>query len=251
MQKTEKQDSRVQLVFTAAHSTVAILKNHGISCAMFGSLACNLYGDFRHPKDVDVLVLHPPADSKVPLYSDEDLKKLIADADPDHYYLKLPRNPEAPYRILYYHEKSLDCKVDILTPGTMHLPNLLPPSSSPNGTPVTTTTSSPNPSQIVTISGIPLVPFSLLLLHKLQGWSDHRSAPEQFKRHKQHQDAADIRKLLAMSNLVKPLQQIRPWTDNELFSPEFQVLTRERVKEYCKEFPMRAESWKLLGLETE
>ncbi len=47
-------------------------------------------------------------------------------------------------------------------------------------------------------STIPAVPFALLLLHKLQGWDDHRKAEEAYKNQKQHQDAADVRRLLAL-----------------------------------------------------
>lgn len=231
-------------------------------------------------QDVDLLILQPPSsDPETPLLTAEQIKTLMLDTNPRHFYLKLPRDPEATYRILYYRSEYLgpECKVDILIPGTMHLPNIPLPSSSFPGTsdsssasssststpapvpitpgaslaPLATNIASPFPRNHLTfISGIPLVPFSLLLLHKLQGWTDHRAAPEKHKQRKQSQDAADVRRLLAMQGMMKELQQTRPWTNRELFSEEFQELTKERVKEYCKEFPDRATSWQILGFET-
>ncbi|KAF9449715.1 hypothetical protein P691DRAFT_811985 [Macrolepiota fuliginosa MF-IS2] len=277
LKNKKKKEEHYQLVLAAAETTISALRKHGISCAAFGSLAGKLYGEFRHPKDVDLLVLQPspPPDSETPLRTAEELKDLMLDSDPRHFYLKLPRDPEAPYRILYYREEYLgpDCKVDILTPGTMHLPNLLSSSPSPTSsnssglsndtlTPVSippdanpvslaTNIASPPPhNHLTTISGIPLVPFSLLLLHKLQGWTDHRDAPEKHKQRKQGQDAADVRRLLAMDKMINELKQTQPWADTELFSEEFQELTKGRVKEYCKEFPAKAASWQMLGFET-
>jgi hypothetical protein len=261
--------------------------------AILGSLRCAFFHFYffsrrvdvlelspLHLQDVDLLVLQPPSrDPDTPFRTAEEIKALIVDTDPRRFYLKHPRDPEAPYRILYYRQEYLeaDCKVDILTPGTMYLPNI-PLASLPrrdtldSDTTSTTTTSSPVPllattdappalltinpvsplprSHITTISGIPLVPFSLLLLHKLQGWADHRDAPEEHKRRKHPQDAADVRRLLAMEEKVKELSQSQPWDDMELFFEEFQELTRTRVKDYCKEFPTRAKSWQLLGFET-
>ena len=55
---------------------------------------------------------------------------------------------------------------------------------------------------------IPLVPFSLLLLHKLQGWDDHRKAEEAHKRKKVPQDAADVRRLLGLDEWVRSIGDV-------------------------------------------
>ncbi|TFK31924.1 hypothetical protein BDQ12DRAFT_591048, partial [Crucibulum laeve] len=87
--------------------------------------------------------------------------------------------PIATYRILYYHSEylGLGSKVDILTPGTMLFPPVME-------------------KDVALRSEIPPVPFPMLLLHKLQGWDDHRLAKEKYKRDKMAQDAKDIVRLL-------------------------------------------------------
>lgn len=100
------------------------------------------------------------------------------------------------------------------------------------------------------IEDIPLVPFSLLLLHKLQGWDDHRKAEETYKQKRQSTDAADVRRMLNLKQEMVAIQASPPWGDSELFSEEFQSLTKERVKEYCTVFPDRVERWKSLGFAT-
>lgn len=195
------------------------------------------------------------SDPDVRFHLAEETKALIVDADSSHFYLKLPRDPEAPYRILYYRSapSGPSCKVDILVPGTMYLPSISPPLLSSPGTSqsgISTSTNVSSHNHLATITGIPLIPFSLLLLHKLQGWADHRSSLEAHKKRKEVQDAADVRRLLEMGGMVGDLARIKPWTNPELFCEEFQQLTKERVKEYCRVFPGRAISWRRLGFET-
>ncbi|KAJ3562384.1 hypothetical protein NP233_g9609 [Leucocoprinus birnbaumii] len=231
-QKEDKEARHMCCVFMAAKATITILRQCGIRCAVFGSFACKLYGDFRYPNDVDFLITQP---IHAPFIDAEQVKRLIVENDPSHFYLKLPRDPHAPYRILHYRLDSglQHCKVDILLPGTIYLPNLLEPSRN---------------TQITVIEGIPLVPFSLLLLHKLQGWADHEVSNEAHKRRKRVQDAADVRRLLAMDKWVRVLRETRPWKDKNLFCEEFQELTKVRVKAYCARFPKRRRPWEELGL---
>jgi hypothetical protein len=174
---------------------------------------------------VDLLIL----DSS---HSAEWFKTIVVASYPHQFYLKDSKNPQATYRILWYGQRDFgpQCKIDILVPGTLHLPLL-------------------SQSHISWISGFPLVPFSLLLLHKLQGWTDHRDALENFKRQKQHMDAADVRRLMQLDPVVG-LGSSPPWEDKELFDEEFQRLSKERVKLYCETFPDRAEGWELLGFQT-
>jgi hypothetical protein len=124
---------------------------------------------------------------------------------------------------------STSCKVDLVFPGTLRLPAL--PST-----------------HISWDEGLPLVPFSLLLLQKLQGWDDHRISGENIKRLKQTTDVGDIKGLLGLSEMV-PLQISRPWSDRLLFDEEFETLSRERVRLYCSMFPECAESWGSLGFD--
>jgi hypothetical protein len=165
-------------------------------------------------------------------HSQEWFKDIITSTNPELFFLKNSINPLATYRILWYGRRNFGpkCKIDILVPGTLHLPLL-------------------SPSHISWISGFPLAPFSLLLLHKLQAWSDHREAIESFKRQKQYMDAADVGRLMDLDAAVD-LRSSRPWKDEELFDKEFQRLSKARVKLYCSNFPDRAEGWRLLGFQT-
>jgi len=244
------------LVLSATNLAIAILKKHGISCAVVGSLACKLYtSDFRYPKDVDLLVFQPiTLSTNTPIRTSEEIKALLVKGDPEHFYLRMPRDIFAPYRILYYRKSYLGtwCKVDILIPGIMNLPNIPPPLTALRSTRSTNDIRAPRGTRnhLTTVSGIPLVPFSLLLLLKLQAWADHRVAPELFKREKQFQDASDVQHLLQTEGLMKELRRTQPWSDTELFSKEFQQLTKERVKRYCNEYPRRAALWQRLGFKT-
>ncbi|KAF8953522.1 hypothetical protein BDZ97DRAFT_1679381 [Flammula alnicola] len=141
----------------------------------------------------------------------------------------LQRDPSAEYRIMWYRQqyRGPECKVDILVPGIMHLPHL-------------------RPERVLLIEDLPVVPFALLLLHKLQGWDDHCKAEVQHKKQKQ---AADGKRLMGLRHQVQILQDTTPWVDEELFNDEFWALTMERVKAYCAVFPDRADDWKALGFE--
>lgn len=125
--------------------------------------------------------------------------------------------------------------MDILTPGSMSLPDLCRASSHKH---------------ITTIHRIPLVPFSLLLLHKLQGWHDHFHADDKYQRRKRIQDGLDVQRLLKMTERILQLRETRPWGDEELFCEAFQKKSKERVKEFCKTYPKTVETWQSLGFET-
>jgi hypothetical protein len=166
------------------------------------------------------------------LLSAQDLKDLILNTNPRNFYLKLPRDPTATYRILWYRRYYLgaECKVDILVPGTMHLPCL--PCS-----------------RVTYLEGIPVAPFSLLLLQKLQAWDDHCKAEDAHKKAKRLQDAGDVKRLMALKVPMRTLLGAGHgvWEDEVLFSEEFINLTRERVRSYVDAFPDRTEEWRALG----
>ena len=146
------------------------------------------------------------------------------------------------YRILHYREfyEGPDCKVDILIPGIMYLPSI-------------------HKRRIVFRENIPLLPFAFVLLHKLQGWDDHRNSEEAHKKRKQNQDAGDLRRMMALASTEIGAvemtdsrgKSISIWDDEELFGEEFMRLTRERVVQYCKAFPDRKDGWEALRFETE
>ncbi|KAJ7447245.1 hypothetical protein FB451DRAFT_1290788 [Mycena latifolia] len=227
-EKAASEQEHLSLVLTAAETAISIFRQHSLPAAIFGSLACKLYGNSRCPKDADILVL-PPSDQ----IDAETLKRLIVAAAPRHFYLKNARDPAATYRILWFRQPSRrrETKVDILVPGPMSLPAIPLP-------------------RIRWVSGLPLAPFPFILLHKLKGWADHRAAPEGFKRARQSTDAADVRRLLDIVTEMRTLQALPSWSaDPELFAAELQADSAVRVKEYCVEFPGRAERWRSLGFD--
>ncbi|KAJ6479205.1 hypothetical protein C8R47DRAFT_983608 [Mycena vitilis] len=228
--KAASEQEHLNVVLTAAKTAINILRQHNLPVAIFGSLACKLYGNSRCPKDADLLVF--PASSDVHA---EILKELLVAAAPRLFYLKKARDPAATYRILWFRQPATrrETKVDILVPGPMSLPAI------------------PH-SRIRWVAELPLAPFSFILLHKLKGWTDHRDAPEGFKRARQSTDAADVRRLL---EVVAEMQVLRAtplwWEDQELFDAELQADSLVRVREYCMEFPGRTERWRSLGFDVE
>ncbi|KAG6849239.1 hypothetical protein H0H93_010255 [Arthromyces matolae] len=224
--------TRTQMVMMAARDSIRLLARCGWRSALFGSLACFLYGNIRVPNDVDLLVIPPEACTA--LVNAEDLKQNLLSLDPYHFYVTTPKDPTASYRILWYRltddptqTVQTSCKVDILLPGVMHLPNI-------------------QPSLIHWDEGFPLIPFSLLLLQKLQAWDDHRHSKDPVKWQRQRTDMEDLKNLFELS-VFHPLKESLPWTDAKLFSLEFQRLTKERVVAYVNAFPDSAPAWISIG----
>ncbi|KAL1734315.1 hypothetical protein EV714DRAFT_202866 [Schizophyllum commune] len=217
------------IVGRAAKAAVAAIEKIGFPAAVFGSMACGLYGNKRTPNDVDILICIPPDSDFVA----EDIKRKILDVNPRNFFLKLPRDPANTYRKLYYRDEYMgpECKVDILIPGTLMLPLLAP-------------------SQITRIDDIPVVPFSVLLLQKLQGWDDHGREEQGFKRTKQQTDEGDLRRMMGLAAARALAAETSPWDDEALFPAEFMQSSRERVIAYSKKFPDRAAWWEKLGFVT-
>ncbi|KAJ7194728.1 hypothetical protein GGX14DRAFT_475850 [Mycena pura] len=230
--KAEKAASGLQrfsLVLDAAETTVAVLRSLNFPSAIFGSLACKLYGNSRYPKDADILVFPTSQDMDA-----QALKRLIVASAPQYYYLKNARDPAATYRILWFRSSSgRECKVDILVPGTtgMYLPTI-------------------PPARIHWTRNLPLAPFPFVLLHKLKAWAENRVAPETYKRVRQATDAADVHRLLEITPHIRELQKNPAWwTDEELFDAHLQMHSVIHVRQYCAEFPERAELWRALGFD--
>ncbi|KAF9483274.1 hypothetical protein BDN70DRAFT_800099 [Pholiota conissans] len=225
--------SKAKVLCLIAKAVVDILHVTGVECALFGSLACYLYGNTRSPNDIDLVAsscLHERMDA-------ERLKRVVVDRDPEHFCLGAPKDPSATYRILYFvvdqvlapantfHKNR--CKIDILVPGLLHLPSLTGKNVRWRGE-------------------LPVVPFSVLLLQKLQGWDDHLHMKEPYKFIKHKTDAEDIRALLALEHVVS-LRFAQPWEDRALFSPEFMALSRWRIADFCREYPETEPEWRRIG----
>ena len=102
---------------------------------------------------------------------------------------------------------------------------------------------------------LPVVPFSVLILQKLQGWDDHRNAVEDRYKKKAPADAKDLIWLIGGGGgknaaVLRELKQRRPWNDRTLFTEEFERLSRERVISFCEEFPQQASVFRSLGFAT-
>jgi hypothetical protein len=236
MQEHEVEAAHLEVAVEAAYSTVAVLRNLGVPCALFGGMACYLYGNTRVPKDVDVLAF-PPWRSEDS--SAEELKLSITQRDPTRFFLREAREASSPYKILWYrrplgvHCYSLvnECKIDIVLPGILHLPNIRPEQL-----------------RVDERYHLPVIPFSLLLLHKLKAWDDRVNARESYKRARQATDSSDVQALLRLPHVVS-LRFSRPWNDEILFNKEFQAQSRERVRLFCLEFPSQTQDWRMLGFE--
>jgi hypothetical protein len=176
-------------------------------------------------------------------HTQEDIKEAIISADPHHFVLKAARDQAATYRVLYFClsvsttiAKSSSSKVDILLPGVMNLPAL--------------------PTSLIEWkSQLPVVPFSVLILQKLQGWDDHRKAEEKRYRQKAPVDAQDLEWLIGSGDgrnvgVLMYLMERRPWNDRTLFSEEFERLSRERVMSFCQVFPEHVNVFRDLGFVT-
>lgn len=161
----------------------------------------------------------------------ERIKRIIAEANPDRFYLRDSVNPEATYKILFYRLKRREnptrffrrnsCKVDILVPDIMNLPSL-------------------PPSRIIWINDLPVLPFSVLLSQKLQAWDDHRNMPEDERKYaKRLVDKNDLWRMFKMEQHISRLRAAGPiqWADRVLFSEEFEGLCHRRARDFCGIFP--------------
>ena len=72
-----------------------------------------------------------------------------------------------------------------------------------------------------------MVPFSVLVLQKLQGWDDHRKLrwTEPKKYAKASIDARDLQELLTLEQHVARLRVLQPWNETSLFTEEFKFIS--------------------------
>ncbi|KAI0365375.1 hypothetical protein BV20DRAFT_954333 [Pilatotrama ljubarskyi] len=164
--------STVQAILEIARKAIEIFMRRGLRSCLVGSVASYAYGVSRTPNDVDLVVL-------TRAYDQEELKAMLVQADPK-FYLVRSRSIYATYKVLWYRtEDCTNCKVDVLVPGTMNIPQV-PPQYIVSKAPYY----------------LPLMPLIPHLLLKLQAWSDHGAARRLDLRLKQSTDKEDIDKLV-------------------------------------------------------
>ncbi|KAG9127706.1 hypothetical protein FRC07_010629 [Ceratobasidium sp. 392] len=201
----------------AAKAAVAAFNSIDLDVCTFGSLACKMFGVNCRPNDVDLIVLGDDGASQ------EEHKEFLVRTD-RQFYLVPARDPEATYRVLWYcTPRGSRVKVDILHPGVMSIPDF-------------------DPSEITwwgpRNSNIPVAPFEVVLLIKLQGWDDHRFSdePRYFDKH-----FIDVEHIQDLLELVP---------DNCYFDylpDDFMQTAQERVLSFARLFPHTKSYWKDLG----
>ncbi|KAK0472585.1 hypothetical protein IW261DRAFT_1370982 [Armillaria novae-zelandiae] len=218
------------IVFRAAKEVTRILREGGYTFAILGSTACYLYGNDRLPNDLNIVMSSYACDL-------QSLKRFLVAINPIHFQLVGAKTPGAPWKVLWYQgyidgrlEKT---KVDILKPGILNLPMIFSEA-------------------IVDKQGFPVVPMSILLLHKLQGWKDNMDSDIQRHRNKCDADEGDIFPLLEIiveSMSVQERANATHWKRFALerFDAEFRGGTESRMWLFCSKYPQCRDMWKKLG----
>lgn len=173
-----------------------------------------------NPQDVDIVILTTS-------YDTERLKAMLVARDPT-FYLRSAKTFGATYKVLwarigYSYAQSDACKVDILTPGVMNIPDV------------------PR-EHIVTIDRFPVMPMIPLLLLKLQAWMDHRAATKPYLHDKQYQDVQDIRELLTIAARRADNIKEASWVPSE-----FMAAAKPRIEEFRALISRDREPWKAIG----
>ena len=91
---------------------------------------------------------------------------------------------------------------------------------------------------------LPSAPLTVVLLHKLHGWSEHRAAQELYYSKEQHKDRADIDCLVP----IAASQSLKPREDADL--PAVFISAGEaRVREFLTAFPSSStkQGWVEMG----
>ena len=157
---------------------------------------------------------------------------MLTNANPA-FYTVAAKTLGATYRVLWYHPRGWSLsrrvdavKVDILLPGIMDIPSF-------STTYIDTSNS----------YRLPAAPFSIVLLLKLQAWSQHRTAIKTYLNIKQHTDASDLETLvpLAAAKGVRISEAVLP--------SSFVDAAKARVLEYVRNFPASStiRGWRTIG----
>jgi len=211
---------------SVARLAVRAFESRGLTTCLFGGTACRLYGNSRTPNDVDLVVLTTS-------HTTEDLKLLLSQIAPSTFYLRPPKSIGATYKVLFaklrgnIHYSRRSCKVDILIPGVLNIPQI-------------------PPAHILHIDDLPVMPLIPLLLLKLQGWSDHRASSRSDMQQKQYMDIRDITQLLQ----IAVMRGARLEDAIEWLPQEFVVAGRARLARYLETLrPSQTSNWVEIGFE--
>ncbi|KAI0752461.1 hypothetical protein C8Q80DRAFT_1267008 [Daedaleopsis nitida] len=216
-------------ILEVAQKAVKIFSKLGLECCLIGSVASYLYGVTRPPNDVDLVILST-------LYDQETLKRILVREDP-HFYLVSSKNPRATYKVLWYSLATrsyryplptIDCKVDILIPGVLDVPDVPLP-------------------RVLTLSGLPVMPLVPQLLLKLQGWSDHRLSHRSDMQAKQYVDIRDIDALLEIA--LEKGARVKGGEEDDWIPESMITLANTRLRFYTR-YASRYSvgKWRTLGL---
>lgn len=159
-------------------------------------------------------------------FGQETVKQMIVNNDED-FFLVRAKTPGATYKILYYALTPWGawCKVDILLPGTLNIPFV--------------------PTNLIArVRGMPLMPLFVVLLLKLQAWTDHRVAGRMDLREKQYVDITDIKELLGIIAESYPDQIIngQHWVPAGMIDA-----AQKRVDEFAQQRPETRNAWLNIG----
>ncbi|KIL64843.1 hypothetical protein M378DRAFT_162691 [Amanita muscaria Koide BX008] len=207
---------QVKDIRRVARRTVEALEEGGYRCCLFGSAACNLWGmSDRMPNDIDVVVFTN--------HSQEDIKDYLINAN-DRFFIVVGN-----FRVLWYNIcwPRLRVKVDILIPGP-----------EPMGIPYV-----PEGAIVPSSSGIPVIPFLLLLILKVQGWRHHRTSFKNKDRAKIPQDEVDIKQLLLMLDSDDDHLNRFGWLPQWFVENAYEL-----IGAYIKKFP-RTRAWRSIGFD--
>lgn len=213
-------------VTRVASEAISIFAKHKYSCCLVGGLACMLFGNSRTPNDVDLVVLDSP-------YGQETLKRILVDHPGSRFYLVDAKTPGATYKVLWYRldeylissysRNRRSCKVDILIPGIMNIPDV----------PL---------NKVVLLKGLPAMPLIGLIMLKLQAWEDHRNHNKNYMQVKQFTDVSDLEALLPIA--IRDGRSV----DTESWIPaSFVTAARERVLRFLASYPAQSQNWRRIG----
>lgn len=158
-------------------------------------------------------------------WSAEELKDMLVTDSYGDFYTQPARTPGATYKVLYYRLRGnrRSCKVDILLPGTLNIPFV-------------------RPKRIVWIEGLPVLPFLVLLILKVQGWHDHRHSNRQYMRAKVSLDVRDVNEMLGIGRRRGEDLAQEQWIPKDFLQHGF-TLIEEYIDHHGNE-----RRWELLGL---
>ncbi|TCD63498.1 hypothetical protein EIP91_005331 [Steccherinum ochraceum] len=212
-------------IYEAARAAITIFAGQGLPSCLCGGTGCALYGTSRTPNDVDIVVL-------TSAYDTEELKRMVVRSS-SKFELKPSRKIGATYKILYYRVYTYGlraCKVDILTPGIMHIPDANIPIA-----------------RIELIDNLPAMPFMPLLLLKLQAWGDHGDSDRSDFRAKQYFDARDIAELLVIAVMREEHKRDASWLPASFLREAQRRVQRLKSNLFMDQGARDEKAWKQIG----